>query len=145
MIKLHKHQIDGKEMLRSEYSKKHKRLILCLPTGGGKTFTACSIVEDAVDKNEGSTLILVDRMELLKQWSSSLNKFEVPHRFIRSRAYNDSFMPSRVYVAMVESVWARMKKDPSYLTKLNIRFMITDECHKFAFMKILSFCFYQNT
>lgn len=135
-IELYTHQVLGKEMLRAAYAKQRKREILCLPCGGGKTYTAASIIQDSLDK-DGSKLILVDRIELLKQWSLTLHKFGIPFRLIRARNYKDSPIPKKVVIAMVESLWSRLKKDPNLLKRMNVQFVVVDECHKYSFMKIL--------
>lgn len=100
------------------------------------TITSCSIIQDSLDK-PGSKLILVDRMELMKQWSMTLHMFGISFRLIRARNYKDSPIPKKVCIAMVESLWKRLKKDPNYLKKMNVQLIVADECHKYAFMKIL--------
>ena len=135
-MELYTHQRLGKQMLRDAYASGHKREILCLPTGGGKTVTAASILYDSLDK-EGSKLILVDRIELLKQWATTFQKFGIPFRIIRARNYGDNPIPKKTCIAMVESLWSRLKKHPNYLEKMNVKFVVVDECHKYSFMKIL--------
>lgn len=136
-MKLWPHQTKAIDLIRKEFRLGKRKPLVCLPTGGGKTFLGCYIIKKAVER-EGAKLIVVDREELLQQWSQSLTKFGISHGFIRRKSYGDSWLPKKVYVAMVESLWSRLKKDPAYLEKLKVNLTILDEAHKFAHFKVAS-------
>ncbi|MDJ1498983.1 DEAD/DEAH box helicase family protein, partial [Cytophagaceae bacterium DM2B3-1] len=70
---------DYQEECIAKLNEKHKsgkrRVILCLPTGAGKTVTFSEISRRALEvMNRGRVLILTDRIELLHQAASTLGK-----------------------------------------------------------------------
>lgn len=70
--------IDG---LRTSLATGHRRPVLCLPTGGGKTVIAGSIVKSASDKRK-RVLFLAPRRELIYQASAAFEKFGIRHGVI---------------------------------------------------------------
>ncbi len=117
-----------------------KRVILCLPTGGGKTVVFSAMTAKSIAKKvDPKILILTDRLELLQQAGGTLSKFGIDFEPIRAKRGKNDFISehSRVYVGMVESVCKRLKDYP-WLKKMD--WVIIDECHKGNFKKYLNQC-----
>ena len=108
--------------------KNYKSIILCAPTGSGKTIMFSEIVKRAVIKNT-CTLVLTNRIELLKQAAESI-KYEVEEISANSKYIHTDKI---VYVAMVQTLINRIKNG---LT-INPKLIIIDECHIGSFNKIL--------
>lgn len=105
----------------------HNRVLVQLPTGGGKTII---FTEFAKRVQHLKVLILVHRVELLKQSIKNIPKAK------KITAKTKSFIDSDggVFVAMVETLNSRLKKDPNYITGVDL--IITDEAHILCFEKI---------
>jgi superfamily II DNA or RNA helicase len=96
------------------------RLVVQLPTGGGKTICFSYIVSKAL-KSGRNVLVLTDRLELFNQAMSVLDS-----------------KSKDLKVMMVETLNRRLKK-PEYQDIIsNCNLIIIDECHKRTFDKILS-------
>lgn len=104
-----------------------RKVVLQLPTGGGKTVMFSSITKRFIEKQTSDVLILVHRRELLNQARKTLWKgFGIPTQPIIAGM---KVVPrSRVYIGMVEST---LKRIPA-----NIGLVIIDEAHILSFAKI---------
>lgn len=97
----------------------HGKVIIQLPTGGGKTVCFCKIIEDYVNKGK-RVLLLVHRKELIQQAAAKLFKMGINHGYILSGVQPAYSRP--VQLASVQTLIRReMPK--------NIGVIITDECH----------------
>lgn len=112
-----------------------RKVVMQLATGGGKTVMFSGITHRFLTKQQKSTLILVDREELLLQarqtlWAwYGLNAFPV----VSGTRYVPPHEPC--YVAMVETYFNRLKRrqpGPS-----NLGLVIIDECHVANFHKLI--------
>lgn len=130
MIKLRNYQNEAIRLLRVAF-KSNRRVVLCLPTGSGKTLTFSEMVRLANEKNT-RTLVVTDRTELFKQTIASINKFGVPVEEI-SPDNKRIDLRATVYLAMCETIKRRL----SSLVDINPKLIILDEAHKAAFNKIL--------
>ena len=65
-MQLRPYQIQAKDAVLSEWSEGHRKTLLVLPTGTGKTVVFAKVVEDRVN-NGGRALVLAHRGELLSQ------------------------------------------------------------------------------
>lgn len=107
----------------------HRKIICQLPTGGGKTVCFAAITDRYTRKSAGRVLILVHRIELLKQARRSLDKFfQIPSHAIKAGTRWIPDVPA--YVGMVESAHRRLSKLPP------IGLVIIDEAHLNTFSKI---------
>lgn len=83
---LYPHQQQVKEQVYDAWSNGHKKTLLVMPTGSGKTVLFCSIVLDAMNGNIGGeklpTAVFVHREELVGQISQTLAKVGVSHNII---------------------------------------------------------------
>ena len=105
-----------------EEIEKAVRAIYVLPTGGGKTVVATSIIERAVKRGE-RVLMLTHRREILRQTSL---KLPIDHGLIQAGLNIDLEYPAQV--ASVQTLWARcMRTDKSPLPAANL--IVVDEAH----------------
>jgi superfamily II DNA or RNA helicase len=67
-VELYKYQRKALENLDRDYLAKISRCLICLPTGGGKTITACSYVAKKIAESKDLRILwVVHREELLYQ------------------------------------------------------------------------------
>lgn len=121
MIELRDYQQQMVAALRASFARGLRRVVLYLPTGGGKTFTFSWVAQSAAARGS-RVLVLVHRQELLMQSSRSLDALGVPHGLIAARyAMNPA---ERVQVASVQTLVRRLGTlgwEPDLI--------IVDECH----------------
>jgi superfamily II DNA or RNA helicase len=126
IFKLRPYQEELKEAIREHFINNRKRVILCSPTGSGKTVTFADIARESV-KNGFRVLIIVDRKELLEQARGKLISYGLNPSIITAgktgRLINDS------YIATVQTL-VRRKFPP-------VDLIIVDEAHKQIFDKVL--------
>lgn len=138
MIQLYDFQRNGVNNTR-DLLRKNTRVILCSPTGSGKTITACDVVRLALE-SESTIAVLVNRVELLKQFYGSLNKFNIDVEIVDANSRNVT--KAKVYLCMVETLYRRL---PKYSFLREIDLLIFDEAHSSVYYKIIeaypnSFC-----
>ena len=66
MIELRPYQNEAVHLLRNEFKEGHKRIILCQPTGAGKSVIFSYMIYEAFKKDK-KILCLTDRIELFNQ------------------------------------------------------------------------------
>jgi len=132
-MQLRPYQQAAIEEMRKHIAEGRTRLILCSPTGSGKTVIFSHLAKSALQKGK-KVLIVTDRIELLKQSGNALAGLNL--EFARIEAGKDTRMGYQLYTAMVETL-ARRAKDARY-EKLMAGFdlAIFDEAHKQSFDKI---------
>lgn len=129
---LRPYQEESAGLARESFSLGNKRIIVCLPTGAGKTVLFSYLVSLSLRKPCKRVLILTDRKELLKQASSTLNAFGIKCDLLT--AGQRIGISERCVVAMVETWTRRIAKHPELL---DFSLVIIDECHKGCFRKVL--------
>lgn len=108
-----------------------RRVILCAPTGAGKTIMFAYIAKNAVAKNT-KTLILSSRTEILKQ---NAEKLEMNGLYLQYISPHNKYVPTtNIAVAMAQTLRRRLEKakiseDWRQYVK-SIRLLIIDECHE---------------
>jgi superfamily II DNA or RNA helicase len=133
-MQLRWYQEQAIEALRVKFAAGVKRIVLCKPTGSGKTVTFSALAARTVAKG-GKVLILTDRTELLSQAGGALVRAGLEPALINPK--NRRFTHSRCYVAMVETINRRLNK-PSFTQALgHISLIIVDEAHKGNFRKVI--------
>ena len=132
-MQLRPYQNEAIEKLRTSIAKGNKRIILCAPTGAGKTVIFSEMCYQAGEKNK-KVMILTDRFELLTQSGGALNRLKILPEYIQaSTSYINKYW---IYVAMIETLHRRLAK-PEYLNLLqSIDLLIIDEAHKAVFDKL---------
>lgn len=111
MIELYDYQIEAINALRDKM-RIHKRVCLCLPTGGGKTIIFSDIANKAIDKGK-RVLICVHRSELKQQAEKT----------------------SKATVVMVETLNNKIKVGKININEFDL--IIVDEVHIGNFRKVL--------
>ena len=102
--------------LTREAFKKSKRVVLCLPTGAGKSIIFSTIARITAE-NGKRVLILTHRTELKSQAEGYGNKGE------------------SITVVMIETFWNRVKK--SHVNPADFDLVIIDEAHIGNFRKVV--------
>lgn len=124
MLELRPRQKKWKNDIRNAF-KVYKRVLAVAPCAFGKTPTAVSIMNDAVEK-KSPVLFIVDREELINQCSETLSSYGVKHGvYIRGhKKLNNS--------ALVQlSSWQTLSKQINSSTfKLKPALIIYDEAHR---------------
>jgi superfamily II DNA or RNA helicase len=133
-MQLRQYQEDAKTQVRDLFIKGHRRVIMCKPTGSGKTVTFASIAFDAV-RIGSKVAIIVDRKELLEQAASKLKAYGMLPQIIRGQ--NRVNYNSKAFVATVQTLINRPQPD--------IDLLIIDEAHKQTFDKLLALDAYKRT
>jgi superfamily II DNA or RNA helicase len=125
-MKLRPYQVQSKEGVRECFKKQAKAVVLCKPTGSGKTVTFADMARESV--NNGSVvMIAVDRSELLQQARNKLIDYGLNPAIITSGKTMKK--NANCYVATVQTLVKR--KFPE------IDLLIIDECHKQIFDKVV--------
>lgn len=99
-----------------------KRVCLYLPTGGGKTLTATSIIQKATAKGR-KVVFLANRKQLVRQTSEVLARYGIAHGILQ--AENTRSLDAQVLVASIDTVHVRGLPD-------DVGLIIIDECHGVA-------------
>ena len=105
-----------------------------LATGGGKTALFSFLTKEFIGNSNKRVLIMAHRTELITQTVNTLFKIGMrSETVVASKKYlNHS---AQVYVAMVETIYNRLKKNPFFLPEIDL--LIIDECHILTFVKVL--------
>lgn len=133
-IQLRDYQRNGANELYTKL-KTNDSVLFQLATGGGKTFIFSFFIKYWIGTNDKNVLILVHRDELVNQTISSLAKLGVEAEKINAKNKTPQHN-CRIYVAMVQTLSGRLKKDSKYLK--NIGLMVVDECHRNDFNKVMN-------
>lgn len=133
MFDLRPYQIDAKNGIRNVFTSGKKRVILCAPTGSGKTVTFASIASDAV-RSGTTAVIVVDRRELLEQSREKLIEYGLSPALITA---GQRTFQSSSYIATIETL-VRRPAIMNNLAKSERLLFIIDECHKQIFDKLLT-------
>lgn len=112
----------------------HRKVVLCAPTGGGKTVMFTHMVSEHV-KRGGRALVVTDRIELMKQAGGSFSRAGVNPELIKAGSNPDLTLPC--HVAMVETLTRRAERYATFLASRTM--VIFDEAHKCAFDKLFPF------
>lgn len=101
----------------------HDMGVLCAPTAFGKTVTAAAIIA----RRGVSTLILVHRTELMRQWQERLQAFlGVDRNMVGIIGGGKSLPTRRIDIAVMQSLSRRGEVDPIVESYGQV---IVDECH----------------
>ncbi len=119
-IILRGYQQRAQSELRTGFLKGHKRQCLALPTGGGKTVIAGSIIESALEKGT-KVLFTADRLNLINQTSRALAEAGIKHGVMSGSFTHGLEKP--VHVATVQTLARRGIAEDAY------GLAIVDEAH----------------
>lgn len=122
-MELRPYQIELKNDVRDCFQRGEKSVILCSPTGSGKTVTFADICRNSVD-NGFRVMIVVDRKELIDQSVAKLNDYGLKSEIITGGKKWINYS-SRCYVATVQTL--KKRKFPF------VELVVIDEAHKQIF------------
>jgi superfamily II DNA or RNA helicase len=127
MIKLREYQEKTISKLRYFMVNGIKKIIMCAPTGSGKTVMFSYMISKAIEK-QNKCLILTHRTELLTQAGGTLEKFGLSATIVNPKNKNLDFN-QMLYIAMTKTVMARIEKKgyQDWLKSFNL--IIIDESH----------------
>lgn len=109
MIQLRPYQTQVIDETRDAYRRRHRAVLLCLPTGGGKTYTASIIVHGAAAKGN-VTWWLTHRRELASQASQTFHGLNIPHGTVQSGYVSNRH--AVVQVASIQTIVRRLDELP---------------------------------
>lgn len=121
-LELRPYQLEAVGSIRSALAAGHRSVLFVLPTGGGKTVIFSHIAQQAAAKGN-RICILVHRVELLEQASTSLAALGVRHGLIAAGRSMDLSAP--VQVASVATLARRLDK----LSPALFQLLVVDEAH----------------
>jgi len=134
MIKLRKYQENLINSMREKFIEKHNKIILCSPTGSGKTIMFSFMASEHL-KRGGKILVFTNRIELLKQTGGAFDKFNLNPKFIKATEISD--LSGNLHICMIETFARRIEKFKEFQNFINTRTMIIiDEAHLGNFTKI---------
>lgn len=120
---LRPYQQDAISATRQAIALGKRRVLLCAPTGSGKTVIATGIIRAALDKGT-RVLFLAHRKELIDQCSARLDECGIHRHGIILQKHHRTFPSEPVQVACVPSLVRRIDSIPK-----NFGLVIVDECH----------------
>jgi superfamily II DNA or RNA helicase len=109
MIELRGYQTDLVNATRTQILSGHRRILIQLPCGGGKTPCAGHILRETI-KNGFNALMMAHRSELVSQISKTMTAFGVRHGIVQSGTKMDARQPMQV--ASVLTLRNRLDKIP---------------------------------
>lgn len=110
-----------REGLEAKGVKRGPRVLIQMPTGGGKTAVAAFITQAAVQRGNTPVRFLANRDFLVDQTSQTYGRLTLDHSFIAAGRWYNPYTP--IHIGMVQSVRSR-------LAKVTVpRIVIWDECH----------------
>lgn len=118
---LRDYQLRAIAQLREQFRAGKRRVVLIMPTGGGKTICAASMIHSALARGNRS-LFLAHRRELIDQTVDKLLSYGVnPGVIMASDSRRDDLLP--VQVASIQTLVRRLDKKPP------ANLVVVDECH----------------
>tara|TARA_R110000851_G_scaffold203517_1_gene355370 strand:- start:425 stop:1816 length:1392 start_codon:yes stop_codon:yes gene_type:complete len=137
MINLRPYQNEIISSLRTKIKKGAKHLIMCAPTGAGKTIMFSYMIKGAVSKGL-KCLILTDRTELLTQSGGALNNFGLDFSEIKP-TNKPTVLNGNLYIAMAQTLSRRIKQELYVEWFDNLDLIIIDEAHKQTFNNLIEY------
>lgn len=118
---LRPYQVKAIERLREKIREGKRRLVLVMPTGGGKTIVASAMIHSAIAKGSRA-LFFAHRRELVDQTIDKLSQWGVHSGVIMAHdRRRDDWLP--VQVASVMTLVRRLDRKP------RADIVVVDECH----------------
>jgi superfamily II DNA or RNA helicase len=134
MMQLRPYQMDVMNALRNSMKSGNRKLVLCAPTGAGKTVLFTSMVAEHVRRG-GRALVVTDRIELMKQADGAFGRIGLNPELIKAGSKPDLTLPC--HVAMVETLSRRAEAYANFIA--NRTMIIFDEAHKCPFDKLFPY------
>lgn len=120
-LELRDYQSAALDGIRTAFAAGKRRIVLVIPTGGGKTVVAGALIDGAIRKGN-KVMFLAHRKELIDQPSRMLDKLGIDHGVIKAGHWRERpNLP--VQVASIQTL-ARRELRP------DVRIIVLDECHR---------------
>lgn len=123
-VTLRGYQSSAIQAVRSALARGHRRALLVLPTGAGKTIVASEIIRRGVERKRRA-LFLAPRRELVYQTSDKLSALGVPHGLLMAGEGRTLDVP--VQVACLPTMHSRVCRSSMSAPRAEI--VIVDEAH----------------
>ena len=121
------YQFVARDLLREGLRNGHKRQMLCLPTGSGKTVVAGMLTSEAIIKGK-KVLFAADRISLVSQTSMRMSEAGIPHGMVQGE--NRWGFNQPVHVWSSQTLEASARKGGSIEDVLKrYDLLIIDEAH----------------
>jgi len=134
MIELYDYQKQYINKLRQFIKQGKNRIVLCAPTGAGKTVMFSFMVSEHLKKG-GNVIVFTHRSELLIQAGGTFDNFGLKAEYITSETKPN--LEYNLHVAMVETFNRRVADYEIMLARKTL--IIIDEAHLQNFTKIMSY------
>ena len=95
-LDLYPYQSDAVDALGAELRAGHKRIILCAPTGAGKTEIAIHLIQEARVKDQRVAFV-ADRVVLVKQTSQRLSQYGIRHGVVQGNNTHGLAEPIQIW------------------------------------------------
>lgn len=109
MIQLRPYQQAVIDESRQAYRERHRAVLMCMPTGAGKTMTASTVVHGAAAKGN-VTWWLTHRRELASQASQTFYQLGIPHGTVQAGHVSNPH--AVVQVASIQTIARRLDQLP---------------------------------
>lgn len=132
-MQLRPYQSEQSNLLRASFRMGHRKIILCSPTGSGKSLVMSDMTQKAYEKGS-RVILLTHRMELFKSTLAHLGESGIPCIEITA----GKKMPVgdwRVALCMEKTLWNIIRKNPDSILQPDL--IIADEIHFQNFSKII--------
>jgi superfamily II DNA or RNA helicase len=120
--------------LRNSFKKGNKKIVLCAPTGAGKTIMFSYMTKNSYTKGN-KVLILTDRKELFSQSDSVLTKLGMTPQLIKPNEKVD--LNENLFVGMIQTIMRRIDSLKQWINTLDL--IIIDEAHKSIFDNLFDY------
>lgn len=118
VLRLRDYQQDGLDKLRASMRKGNKRIVLCAPTGSGKTEQAMALIQAAIEKNSRVAFI-ADRQILVTQTSRRAWDYGIQHGVLMGDQTTGTF--ENIRICSAQTIESRGMHA--------VDLIILDECH----------------
>jgi len=123
------------QLIRQAIQQGHRKILLVIPTGGGKTVTAAELIDKTVAKGN-RVLFLAHRQELIDQCSEKLSDYGVPHGIIQGKGTKrDPRKRDRSLPVQVASIATLIRRE-----HWPARLIVIDEAHRATAKTYMSIC-----
>lgn len=123
------------ESVCRHYNDKHRRALLVMATGTGKTRVSISLVDVLIRNNwVKNVLFLADRIELVSQAMKNYTKL-LPHITISSLRENEPDLSARLLFSTYQTMIGHLDKDSKTFSLGRFDLIVIDEAHRSVFGK----------
>lgn len=122
------------KLIRQAISEGHRRILLVIPTGGGKTVTAAELIDKTVAKGN-RVVFLAHRQELIDQCSEKLEDYGVPHGIIQGKGKKSDKKRDRSLPVQVASIATLIRRE-----HWPARLIVIDEAHRATAKTYMKIC-----